>query len=230
MNLQTKDMIKTYILDFDGTLGDTTNIIVKTMMQTIEELNLPKRTREQCSAMIGLPLKQTFTDLYPDFDHCIVDDDLGNKCADVYRRIFDINNTPEAVPLFPGVYDTLKELHRRGAMLTIASSRASATLNGYVKRLKLEDYISYVIAADNVTHAKPHAEPVLKTIADNGLRADECIVVGDTRFDIIMAHNAGVKAIGVTYGNGKREELVASNAEYIIDDFRELLDLPQTLS
>lgn len=223
-------MIKTYILDFDGTLGDTTNIIVKTMMQTIGKLNLPKRTREQCSAMIGLPLKQTFTDLYPDFDHCIVDDKLGDKCADVYRRIFDVNNTPEAVPLFPGVYDTLKELHHRGAMLTIASSRASATLNGYVKRLNLEDYIRYVVAADDVTNAKPHAEPVLKTIADNGLRADECIVVGDTRFDIIMAHNAGVKAIGVTYGNGKREELIASNAEYIIDDFRELLDLPQTLS
>ena len=73
----------TYILDFDGTLGDTTNIIVKTMMQTIDELHLPKRTREQCAAMIGLPLKQTFTDLYPDFDHCVVDDAFGDHCAEV---------------------------------------------------------------------------------------------------------------------------------------------------
>ena len=84
----------TYILDFDGTLGDTTNIIVKTMMQTIDELHLPKRTREQCAAMIGLPLKQTFTDLYPDFDHCVVDDAFGDRCAEVYRRIFDVNNRP----------------------------------------------------------------------------------------------------------------------------------------
>ncbi len=215
----------TYILDFDGTLGDTTNIIVKTMMQTIDELHLPRRTREQCAAMIGLPLKQTFTDLYPDFDLCVVDDALGDRCAEVYRRIFDVNNTPDAVPLFPGVYDTLQELHRRGNMLTIASSRASATLNGYVKRLHLEDCINYVVAADDVTHAKPHAEPVLKTMEENGLQPDECIVVGDTRFDILMAHNAGVKAVGVTYGNGKREELVEANAEYIIDDFRELLNI-----
>ena len=215
----------TYILDFDGTLGDTTNIIVKTMMQTIDELHLPKRTREQCAAMIGLPLKQTFTDLYPDFDHCVVDDTFGDHCAEVYRRIFDVNNTPDAVPLFPGVYETLQELHRRGNMLTIASSRASATLNGYVKRLHLEDCINYVVAADDVTHAKPHAEPVLKTMEENGLQPDECIVVGDTRFDILMAHNAGVKAVGVTYGNGKREELVEANAEYIIDDFRKLLNI-----
>lgn len=223
-------MIKTFILDFDGTLGDTTNIIVKTMMQTIDELHLPKRTQEQCSAMIGLPLKQTFTDLYPDFDRCVVDDALGDHCAEVYRRIFDVNNTPDAVPLYPGVYDTLRELRSRGFMLTIASSRASATLNGYVKSLHLEDCIGYVVAADNVSHAKPHAEPVLKTIAENGLRAEECIVVGDTRFDILMAHNAGVKAIGVTYGNGKREELVESGADYIIDDFRQILDLSQTLT
>lgn len=215
----------TYILDFDGTLGDTTNIIVKTMMQTIEEMNLPKRTREQCAAMIGLPLKQTFTELYPDFDRCVVDDALGNRCAEVYRRIFDVNNTPDAVPLFPGVYETLQELHRRGHLLTIASSRANETLSGYVKRLHLEDCIKYVVAADDVTHAKPHAEPVLKTIAENGLRPEDCIVVGDTRYDILMAHNAGVRAVGVTYGNGKREELVEANAEYIIDDFRELLNL-----
>lgn len=215
----------TFILDFDGTLGDTTDIIVKTMMQTIDTLNLPKRTREQCTAMIGLPLKQTFTELYPDFDHTVVDDATGDLCAETYRLLFDINNTPGAVPLFPDVMQTLRELHNRGAILTIASSRASKTLVGYVKSLNLEDIITYIVAADNVTNAKPHAEPVLKTIADNNLRKEECIVVGDTRFDILMAHNAGVRAVGVTYGNGKREELEAAGAEYIIDDFGELLKL-----
>ncbi|WP_315546896.1 HAD family hydrolase [Prevotella koreensis] len=217
--------MRVFILDFDGTLGDTTNIIVKTMMQTIDELHLPKRTREQCTAMIGLPLKQTFTELYQDFDHTVVDDALGDKCVKVYRRLFDINNTQSAVPLFPNVRETLHELHRRGAMLTIASSRASDTLIGYVKSLHLEDIITYIIASDNVKHAKPHAEPVLKTISENNLRPEDCIVVGDTRFDILMAHNAGVKAVGVTYGNGKREELEAVNTDYIIDDFGKLLEL-----
>lgn len=215
----------TFILDFDGTLGDTAGIIVKTMMQTIDALNLPQRTMKQCTAMIGLPLKQTFTDLYPDFSHTVVDDAMGDRCVETYRRLFNINNTPDAVPLFPGVMETLRELHRRGAMLTIASSRASDTLKGYVKSLKLEDVITYIVAADNVTHAKPHAEPVLKTIAENGLRPEDCIVVGDTHFDILMAHNAGVKAVGVTYGNGSREKLEAAGAEFIIDDFSKLLDL-----
>ncbi|MDD7317684.1 MAG: HAD family hydrolase [Prevotella sp.] len=217
--------MRVFILDFDGTLGDTTNIIVETMMQTIDALQLPKRTREQCTAMIGLPLKKTFTELYKDFDSTVVDDDMGERCAETYRRLFDQNNTPGAVPLFPKVRETLLELHRRGAMLTIASSRSSDTLNGYMKSLHLDDIITYIVAADNVTNAKPHAEPVLKTIAENNLLPDDCIVVGDTSFDILMAHNAGVKAVGVTYGNGKREDLETVNAEYIIDDFSKLLEL-----
>ena len=60
-------MIKTIILDFDGTLGNTQMIILRSMQATIKELQLPERTDEQCAAMIGLPLTQCFTDLYPDF-------------------------------------------------------------------------------------------------------------------------------------------------------------------
>ena len=63
---------------------------------------------------------------------------------------------------------------------------------------------------------------VLKTLADNGLRPENAIVVGDTVYDIRMAHAAGVSAVGVTYGNGHRADLEKERAEWIIDDFREL--------
>ena len=52
---------------------------------------------------------------------------------------------------------------------------------------------------------------------------DEVLVVGDMTFDVDMAHNAGCKACAVTYGNGTREQL--ASAEFIIDDFAELLGL-----
>ena len=55
--------IKCYIFDFDGTLADTQGIITKTMMMTIDELHLEKRTVEQCRAMIGLPLAEAFITL-----------------------------------------------------------------------------------------------------------------------------------------------------------------------
>lgn len=209
--------IAAVIFDFDGTLGDTRSLIVRTMQQTIAELGLPKRTDDECAAMIGLPLKRTFTELIP------MTDEMGDRCAEVYSRLFDINNVPGAVPLFPHVAETIAALHARGLTLTVASSRHRSSLVAYLDALQLAPYISYVLGADDVKEAKPAPDMVIKTLKDNNLQPDDVVVVGDTVFDIRMAHNAGVKAVGVTYGNGSREDLLAEGAEWVIDDFGELM-------
>ena len=82
--------------------------------------------------------------------------------------------------------------------------------------------ITYVLGADTVTHAKPHPEPVLKTLADLGYSADEALVVGDMPVDIQMGRGAGAHTCAVTYGNASREDLVATGPDFIIDEFSEL--------
>lgn len=213
--------IKAVILDFDGTMGDTQDLIVRTMQQTIQQLGLPSRTDEQCAAMIGLPLKHTFTTLIE------MSEEMGERCAELYRRLFNENNVPGAVPVFPNVLDTVRTLHERGLILTIASARRRDTLVEFLESMNLMQYIPYVISASDIENAKPAPDMVLKTLEDYHLSADEAIVVGDTKYDIEMAHRAGVKAVGVTYGNGTVEELRAYGAEYIIDDFAQLLDIVQ---
>ena len=207
---------KAVILDFDGTIGDTRGLIVRTMQQTIAELGLPRRTDDECAAMIGLPLKQTFTELIP------MSDATGDLCAATYRRIFADNNRPGVVPMFPGVGDTVRRMHAAGMLVTIASSRLRPSLEAFVAEMGLGRYIPYILSVGDVEHAKPAPDMVLKTLADNGLRPEEAIVVGDTVFDIRMAHSAGVRAVGVTYGNGTRADIEAERAEYVIDDFGEL--------
>ena len=100
--------MKLIILDFDGTLGNTRQLIVETMQQTIQELKLAPRTDEQCASMIGLPLKQAFTDLIP------MANEMGDKCVDTYRRIFFANNAAYSIPTFPHVIETLQELSSKG--------------------------------------------------------------------------------------------------------------------
>lgn len=113
-------------------------------------------------------------------------------------------------------------MHRAGLLVTIASSRFRASLMTFLEEMELVPYVPYVLGAGDVDHAKPAPDMVLKTLADNGLRPEEAIVVGDTVFDIRMAHATGVKAVGVTYGNGRRGDLERERAEWIIDGFREL--------
>lgn len=208
---------KIIILDFDGTLADTASVIVQTTQATIRELGLPSRTDAECAAMIGLRLIEIPPVLFPD---CEVD---GELYAETYRRLFKTFNTDGAVVLYPNVMETLHELKGRGYTLTIASSRSRASLEDYVKSLGLEDVITYLLGAADVTEGKPAPEAVLKTLDHFGFKPEEAIVVGDMVFDVHMGKNAGARACGVSYGNGSRESL--ADADWIIDDFGQLLDL-----
>lgn len=208
---------KTVILDFDGTIADTRTLIVKTMRQTIAALGLPERTDGQCAAMIGLPLRQTFTGLIP------MNEATGELCERTYRELFVRNNVPGAVPMFPGVGETIERMYARGLTLTIASSRSRGSLLDFLDEMRLKRYISCVVSATDVVCAKPAPDMVYEVLRHTGGTAGEALVVGDTVYDIGMGRSAGARTCGVTYGNGTQESL--READYIIDDFRRLMEI-----
>ena len=210
-------MIKLIILDFDGTLGDTRANIVLTMRRTLVRLGYAVPDENTIAATIGVPLEKGFEQMLPGISL----DDVA-LCARTYREIFE-KCRKELVPnLFPHVIETLDALKEAGYVLTIASSRSYGSLKEFLQEMGIAPYISYVLGANSVTHAKPHPEPVLKTMADMDFTADETLVVGDMPVDIQMGKGAGARTCAVTYGNASREELIAAGADYVIDDFSEL--------
>ncbi len=213
-------MTRLVILDFDGTLADTQPIIIASVQATLRELGLPARSDAECAAIIGLPLTKCFTTL------CGVDDDLAERCADVYRRVFDELNTDGTVCLFPHVLDTIKSLHAKGLQLAICSSRGRPTLEGFVKAFRLEDYVGMVVSANDVAHHKPHPEPVEVILKSLNVSPAEALVVGDASYDILMGRAAGCRTCGVTYGNQSADQLGAAGAEFLVDRFDSLLSLP----
>ena len=231
--------MKYIIFDFDGTIGDSQSLIVKTLQDTMRARNLEVKSEEACAKTIGLRLDEAFVALYG------MSDEEGLECAATYREIFLDNKKTMIVQPFPHVIETLRELHRRGYILGMASSRNHCSLDGYVKQMQLENIFSSIVAGDDVEHVKPAPDMVFKALGEmKGMKNPvtsaedvlnpvtsaedvkdvlaETLVVGDMNFDVDMAHNAGCKACAVTYGNGTREQL--ASAEFIIDDFAELLN------
>ena len=208
------------VFDFDGTLGDTQQIIVTTLHMTIAEMHLPERTDAECISIIGLPLAGCFRALYPDADEKTV-----TLCADTYRRLFKENMQTFTPVAFPHVVETLHKLKDMGLTLTIASSRWHKSLVELVHNLGIDDCISYLPGADDVELAKPHPEPVLQTLTATGIDASHTLVVGDMAVDILMGARAGARTCGVTWGNGSRRDLEEAGADHIIDSIEELLSL-----
>ena len=224
--------MKYIIFDFDGTIGDSQSLIVKTLQDTMRARKLEVKSEEACAKTIGLRLDEAFVSLFG------MSVEEGMECAATYREIFLDNKKTMIVQPFPHVIETLRALHRQGYVLGMASSRNHCSLDGYVKQMQLEDIFSSIVAGDDVEHVKPAPDMVFMALGEmKGMKnpvtlaesgdvedlLDEVLVVGDMTFDVDMAHNAGCKACAVTYGNGTREQL--ASAEFIIDDFAELLGL-----
>lgn len=207
------------IFDFDGTLGDTRQNIVRTLQATMQRLGLDMCDDATCASTIGLTLFDSFRAMYP-----AMSVDEAHHCVATYRDIYFEDVAANIPALFPNVESTIETLHSSGAVLAVASSRSSPSLHLFLQESGLADYFSCVIGSDNVTHHKPHPEPVEIILRRLNFSPSRALVVGDMPVDILMAHNAGVRACGVSYGNATREELHRAGADHIIDNIAELLD------
>ncbi len=212
------DYMKTIILDFDGTIGDTRQCIVSTTQLALAHMGLPRAKDEDIIRLIGLPLIEMF--------HIMTD--LDEVQLEEITKIYRDNFSDLAfghVRAFPHVQETIRRLYEDGYMMTIATSRGRQSLQALMEQLDIADDINTYMGDQDVTEKKPAPEMVLKILEQTSTSPDEAIVVGDTIYDIEMGQRAGCMTCGVTYGNNSREELQRQGADYIIDDFVELLNI-----
>jgi pyrophosphatase PpaX len=93
---------------------------------------------------------------------------------------------------------------------------------------QLDDAFDVVIGCDDVTHSKPHPEPVLKAVEKLGVAAKDTVFVGDSRHDMESGRAAGVKTAAVLWGPFHRADLEDLAPDYWLEkpqDLRELYDL-----
>lgn len=213
-------MIKLIVFDFDGTLGDTLELILKCNHETRRRMGAPVIPDSTIISTIGIPLWDGIKEMNPGISEADIP-----AWMKMYREVFDGLKHQIVPVLFPGVKETLAGLHKKGIILTVASSRGRESLNDFLQAMGIAPYFDYVLGAEDVVNAKPNPEPVLKTLGRFGVIGPECLVVGDMPVDIQMGLGAGAVTCGVTFGNSSREALSAAAANYVIDSFDKLLSI-----
>ncbi len=145
-----------------------------------------------------------------------------------YRQI-SIKNM-SMIEIVPGMCEVLEILVKRGFKLGLVTGKESDRTAGILEFFNLASYFSVVICSDMVEQAKPHPACVYKALAE--LRTDpaQTILVGDTKNDIIAAKRANVTALGVSWGIGKRNDLIRAGADRVVDYPYKIIDFLDSLN
>lgn len=214
------------IFDCDGTLVDSQHHIVSAMHSAFAANGLTLPEPDAVRRTVGLPLEVAIERLLLPLGspalHPVVE---AYKTAAVAQRLEPDHHEP----LFPGLVGTLDRLDQAGFLLGVATGKARRGLNFTLNTHSLSDRFVTLQTCDVVAAGKPAPDMVLQAMAETGAVPASTIVVGDTTYDMEMARNAGVQAIGVAWGYHDERILLASGAASIIRHFGELPDLVMTL-
>ena len=207
-------MIKCVIFDFDGTLADTAEGILRTEEAMLLEMGLPKPQggEAQMRQGIGLALRDSL------HVGCRIEEARLDEAVATYRRLFD-EIAFDYIVAFPGVKDTLQYLYDKGYLLGIATSRSRRTLEYLLRKMDIAQYFTYMTSVESTPNHKPAPDLALMLLDMFGVKGDDTLVVGDTIYDLQMGRNAGCHICGVTFGNHSAEQLRSQNPDYVVDSF-----------
>lgn len=143
-----------------------------------------------------------------------------------FRSAFDryyVDTIEQGSQLYPGVIETLEQLKQHKLKMAVVTNKPSPFVPPLLAQLKIAQYFSVAIGADDVVIRKPHPAPMYLILGKLGLRANELLFVGDSRNDIEAAKAAGCLTMGVTYGYNFGEQIALSKPDYIVDHFNDVL-------
>ncbi|MBU6451524.1 MAG: HAD family hydrolase [Cyanobacteria bacterium REEB67] len=212
-------MYKLAIFDFDGTLVDSTPGIVDVMKVVIDEYKFEAPMLDVWRNLVGVPLPRQMEIILPGRGP-----EFHLEVADRYRAIYD-GMAIEICPPFPHLMAMLNELQEKGVHVTIASSKRSHLVQVVLDHHGIAHHFKLVVGAQDVTNHKPHPESVHHILKHLTIDPADAVVIGDASYDLDMARNAGVDAIGVTSGIHSREVLLLSEPRHIVNGLEEVVPL-----
>lgn len=209
------------VFDCDGTMVDSQHHIVSAMHSAFAANGLIVPEADTVRRTVGLPLDAAIESLLPYGAGSLAAVVDAYKQAAIAQRLVPDHHEP----LFPGLVDALDRLEAAGFLLGIATGKARRGLDFTLKTHGLTGRFVTLQTNDVVPAGKPAPDMVLQAMAETGADPGSTIVVGDTTYDMEMARNAGVRAIGVAWGYHDEEVLWNSGAQKVIKNFGELPDL-----
>jgi len=213
--------VRLAVFDCDGTLVDGQHHVCEAMEQGFAAAGLTPPSRREILRGVGLSLPLAVRRLAPESTP-----EQQELAVEAYKANFRAARAAGAFsePLFEGIAELLHSLHRAGWRLGVATGKSDRGLQHCLATHGLTDLFCTLQTADRHP-SKPHPSMIETALADALARPENAVMIGDTQYDIQMAHRAGVRAIGVAWGYHEAEELLAAGAEAVAESAAQLGEL-----
>lgn len=208
--------LQAVLFDIDGTLVDSNDFHVAAWEVAFAEGG-HAISREQIHGQIGKGGDNLVPALLPELDADAVEA-LGKVQGTVFRERFI-----EGIRPFPGAHDLLARVADAGKQVVLASSANGPDIEHYVELLSAKDLIAFTTGKDDVEHSKPHPDIFAAAVKKAGVPAADCLVIGDTPYDVEAACAAGIDTIGVLSGGFSGDVLREAGAIAVYADVAALL-------
>lgn len=202
--------------DWDGTLYDSTQIIVRCIQRAVADVGGQVPTDKAAAYVIGMGLMQALAHAAPDVPPARYAE-LGAR----YR--FHYEQHKDDLSLFEGVLPLLQALKERHHWLAVATGKSRRGLDETLRSVELQGVFDGSRTADE-TAGKPSPRMLHELMRECGTEPARTLMVGDTTHDLQMALNAGCASVGVSYGAHEPESFAALRPLHVAHSVRELHD------
>ena len=209
---------KLVIMDLDGTLVDSQEFIISATTVAFRDEGLKVPKRENILSIIGLSLTEAFSVLNKDLNEKQI-----KKLISTFKNCYNTFSQEQLIsPLYENAKNFLENLKRNEEIiLAIATGKGLKGLLQILKAHNLESFFSKLQTSDFYP-SKPDPTMLVSLMKTLKIKTEDAVMVGDTDFDISMAHRAGIKSIGVLWGYHSISRIKLMKPTAIVENFADL--------
>ena len=209
-------MLKAVLFDMDGVIVDTEPLHHKAYKMMFDEVGIDV-SDTMYRGFTGQSTKEICRFLCKHFQLNQSPETLVQIKRTNFTRLFFEDDT---LTLLKGVEDSIKDYHKNGLTLVVASSASMFTINNVMERFQLNPYFKDKLSGADLNASKPHPEIFTKAAAAAGYQASECIVIEDSTNGIIAAKDANIYCIAYKSEHSKDQDY--SRANQLVSDYKSI--------
>lgn len=217
---------KLILFDLDGTLVDSARDLALAVNHMLQRLGRETFDPEIIRSWVGNGAQTLVkrglsgsSEIDEDIEH-----ELFEEALDIFLDFYANNLCVETIS-YPNVVGTLKNLKNQGYRLALVTNKPYDFIAPLLEGLEMNGLFELCLGGDSLEKKKPHPMPLLHVCERLGVDASECVMVGDSKNDILAAKAAKMHSIGVTYGYNYNEPISVYQPEYVVEEFSAIAQL-----